>query len=417
MTDEIGRMSLYNNVAVVAGLAFKWYDASGIEHETPSAGDLDEGQSYVIYPGNQGVPENVSFRAYGYVHGATDNADGAQIFIYKSDNPFRADYTLEGSIIGVDLRYDGLKLDGGVYAGGLWHALRHANGTWTQFGDVKGQAGNRGYVNMVACAGVNGELHLCTINSGNSSFWHTIRHANGAWTPFGNVEEQAGDRGNVASVSCAGVNGELHLCTINNDSGFWHTIRHADGTWQQFGDVKAATGNSAPVSNLLKVACADVNNELHVCVMYQTNILWHTIRHADGTWQQFKGIFTGFNFGISVDSIACAGVNGELHVCFASPVGLLWHTVRHANDTWQPFDDVKQQAGDIIYINSVACADVIGQLHLFTGNANGGLWHTVLIDGVWTPFEDIKGLAGNRGNVATVACAGVNNELQVSISI
>jgi hypothetical protein len=55
--------------------------------------------------------------------------------------------------------------------------------------------------------------------------WHTIRYANGAWAPFGDVEGQAGDRGRFVSVALANVNDGLHLCGVTSDGKHWHTIR------------------------------------------------------------------------------------------------------------------------------------------------------------------------------------------------
>jgi hypothetical protein len=33
---------------------------------------------------------------------------------------------------------------------------------------------------------------------------------------------------------------------VTADGGLRHTIRHADGSWQQFGDVKGQTGDPGP---------------------------------------------------------------------------------------------------------------------------------------------------------------------------
>ena len=145
------------------------------------------------------------------------------------------------------------------------HTIRHAN-SWQPFSDVTNQAGVIGAVEL-ACAGINDELHVCAI--ANAHLYHTIRHAN-SWQAFGDVETQANDIGNISDVACAAVNGELHVCAIiqiQNGWSYctWHTIRHAN-SWQAFGNVTKEASYDEKYSGR-HVACANVKNELHVCVI------------------------------------------------------------------------------------------------------------------------------------------------------
>ena len=89
--------------------------------------------------------------------------------------------------------------------------------------------------------------------------WHTIRHADGSWQPFfGDVKAvHPNDPGSFTAVGCAGVNGELHIVGLSSAGGMWHTIRHADGSWQSgFGDVKAVHPNDP--GYFTTVGCAGV---------------------------------------------------------------------------------------------------------------------------------------------------------------
>jgi hypothetical protein len=321
--------------------------------------------------------------------------------------------------------------------GGLRHTIRHADGSWHPFGNVESEAGNMVAIG-VECAAVNGELHVCAVND-ESSLWHTIRHADGSWHPFGNVNQQTGNRGRVRGIACADVKGELHVCAGNGDYGLWHTIRYANGGWQTLKYIKdpyTSTGN------LIKawtgdLACAAINGELHLCLEDYSGLL-HTIRHADGRWLALGDVKRQAGIGNEVEivSVACAAVNGELHVCAATHreytvnfevhvEGGLWHTIRKADGRWLTFGDVKGQAGDRgpvksqtygIIRETVACAAVKGELHVCAVNSDGSLWHTIRhADGSWEPFRNVGEAVGDRRYIDGVALANVNNELHVCI--
>jgi hypothetical protein len=112
--------------------------------------------------------------------------------------------------------------------GGLW--------------EHKGTGGDVGSFTAAAIADLAGELQLSGVTA-DVNIWHTIRHANGSWEAFGNVKGQAGDVGILTAVSVADVADELQLSCAAQDGNLWHTIRHADGTWQPFGNVKGVAGN------------------------------------------------------------------------------------------------------------------------------------------------------------------------------
>jgi hypothetical protein len=127
--------------------------------------------------------------------------------------------------------------------GRLWHAIRSASGPWTSAGDIQGQAGQRGAFKHVACALAEVGLHVCGV-TGDGRLWHTIRFPNGSWAQFGDVEGQAGDRGTFEAVSAIVTpNEDLHVTGITSDGRLWHTIRAANGGWTPFGDVEGQIGD------------------------------------------------------------------------------------------------------------------------------------------------------------------------------
>ena len=309
-----------------------------------------------------------------------------------NDNPF-------------PLLYEELHLLGTTDDGGMWHAIRHANGSWTPFGDVKGQSGNPGYFVAVAGAGVAGVLQVCGITD-NGGMSHTIRQANGTWSQFGDVKGQSGNPGHFAAVACAGVNGELQVSGLTDDGGVWHAIRHANGSWTPFGDVKGQSGNPG---HFVALACAGVAGELQLAGITDDGGMWHAIRHADGSWTPFGNVKGQSGNPGHFTAIGAGAVLGELQVGATTDDGGIWHTIRHNDGSWQSaFGDVTGQSGRPGHLSTVACAGVNTELQLVVDTDIGGVWHTIRYPQSWQPqFGDVKGQSGNPGHFNAVACTNV----------
>jgi prenyltransferase beta subunit len=255
-------------------------------------------------------------------------------------------------------------------AGQLWHTIRHPNGTWQgSFGWVEGQESNNpGAFTAVACAEVSGELHVVSVGPGGQ-LWHTIRHANGSWQgSFGWIEgQESNNPGVFTAVGCAGVNGELQVVGVGPGGQLWHTIRHANGSWQSaFGWIEGQESNNPGA--FTAVACASVSNELQVIGVGPGGQLWHTIRHANGSWQGSFGLIEGqeSNNPGAFTAIGCAGVNNEMQMIGVGPGGKLWHTIRHPNGSWQgSFGLVEgQESNDPGAFTAIACAGVGNEMQM-----------------------------------------------------
>jgi hypothetical protein len=292
-------------------------------------------------------------------------------------------------------------------SGTPWHTIRQASGSWLPFGDVTGQAGNPGIVGSVASAMIGDDLHVVVQTNNDLGVWHTIRHANGSWLPFGDVIGQAGFPGFIQAVSSSGngATGDLHVLASTTDGALWHTIRLADGSWLPFGDVIGQAGNPGVIGS---VASALIGGDLHVVVQTSNDgKAWHTIRLANGTWLPFGDVTgqAGDPGFIQAVSISGNGANGDLHVLASTMTGMPWHTIRQADGTWLPFGDVTGQAGNPGFVGSVASALIGGDLHVVVQTSNDGLaWHTIRrADGTWLLFGDVTGQAGNPGMIQAVS--------------
>jgi phosphatidylserine/phosphatidylglycerophosphate/cardiolipin synthase-like enzyme len=226
----------------------------------------------------------------------------------------------------------------------LWHTIRHANGSWQlKFVAVQSavQGGPPGGFVAVACAGVADELQLVGVGA-DGNLWHTIRDAGGNWNPnFGLVESESkgGPPGGFLAATCAGVAGELQLVGVGNDGALWHTIRHDNGGWEaNFGLVESQS-QGGPSAGFLAAGCAGVAGELQLVGVGKDGALWHTIRHAGGGWEANFGLVESQSQGGPPEgftTVGCASVADELQLAGVGTAGSLWHTIRHANGSWQP---------------------------------------------------------------------------------
>ncbi|MYT23845.1 trypsin-like serine protease [Streptomyces sp. SID7760] len=165
-----------------------------------------------------------------------------------------------------------------VADGKAFHTVRNSTGQWTPFRDVS--SGSVANVTAVATASVRGELQVGVVSGGKP--YHSIRQTNGNWTAWGNVSQAvSGNVGPIGSIGMAGSGDETHfVIATDNGTRQYHTIRAANGTWSPWGDLKDVLGTITAKS----VSAAAVNGELQVAVTTTDGKLLHTTRHTNRTW-------------------------------------------------------------------------------------------------------------------------------------
>jgi Tc toxin complex TcA C-terminal TcB-binding domain/Neuraminidase-like domain/Salmonella virulence plasmid 28.1kDa A protein len=289
---------------------------------------------------------------------------------------------------------DKLHLVGLTSSGGVEHTLQRRDGTWLgERLDVKTVTSDPGSFQAVACAGAVNALHVCGVTTTGGLF-HVLRHFDGSWQrSFGDVKAATGTNpGRFSSVACAvDRTGILHVCATTVDGGIWHTLRHTNGSWQpSLGSVKAAARSDPGEAR--SVACAvDLNNALHVCAATTDGSIWHTLRNQDGSWQHYFGSVKAVTSDPGVIRlVACAtDRDSVLHVCAVTDGGALWHTLRRADGTWQGFfGDVRAAAGSPGALQTVACAcdRDDNSLHVL-GVVEGTAWGAARDSNSWRPFR------------------------------
>ena len=223
--------------------------------------------------------------------------------------------------------------------GGMWHTIRAADGSWLQFGDIRGQAGSPGSFVDCSISGNNdtGELHAAGSTS-DGRLWHTIRQESGAWLQFGDVTGQAGAPGSFGAVAIGLIGGELHVAGITTtDQKLWHTIRRANGSWGRFADVGGQAGSPGSFADV-SIAGNNGTGELHVVGSTSDGSVWHTIRDGSGSWLPFGDVTAQAGTPGSFGHVAIGLVGSDLHVTGVTAADQkVWHTIRDGDGNWDRF--------------------------------------------------------------------------------
>jgi hypothetical protein len=109
--------------------------------------------------------------------------------------------------------------------GKLWHTIRKGNGDWSKFKDITDEGGYPNVFDDVSIAGddLTGDLHVVTlfrtIDAAHAFTprgpWHAIlKGADGGWTPFIDVTGEAGTPDCVAAVETALAGQSLHIAAL-----------------------------------------------------------------------------------------------------------------------------------------------------------------------------------------------------------
>src|SRR5262249_10175854 len=185
--------------------------------------------------------------------------------------------------------------------------------------------------------------------------------------------------------ACTGINGELQICGITADGVMWHTVRHIDGSWTQFAKVPWSTlVSQSPPAPFVGVSCSgNIFGGLYVCAVTGDGRMWQTFQDpqsppGQGPWEWYSEI-----------TASGAGNPGQF-------IGVSCATMR--------YDEANGSFTSLLEVCGVT--------------TDGQMWHTIQDTstanwGNFLTFENVKAKAGDPVNFRAVSCTVVNNELQV----
>jgi hypothetical protein len=319
----------------------------------------------------------------------------------------------------------------------LFHTVRSADGRWQELiglGQDNLEQVPAGFVGASVTT-IAGALMLVGVGT-DGELYHSTREFDGSWHPFHALRRGgiAGGPADFYSASCAGIHGVLHLIGQGSDGLLYHTVRFPDGRWRDYFELIDAEVLGGP-SAFSAAACAADGDCLQVVALDVNGQLHHTLREADGNWQQFRGLGRGqlYDAPARFVGISCATVGGCLHIVGAGADGRLYHTIRWPDGTWQRYFGVlggQQYGGAPHFALSVGCARVGHALEVVAIGSDNRLFHATrrpdgswreslrfgagqLLDGEGQFLEGAGQLLEGSPAFYDVSCAGTGNALHV----
>ena len=200
--------------------------------------------------------------------------------------------------------------------------------------------------------------------------------------------------------TAAGASARSAEAAASTSNLLYHTIRQADGTWQAtFGVVEDRVGGGP--AGFAAVDCGSVGNALHVLGVGTDASLYHTIRNADGSWQTPFGAVSGQVSGVTqgFQQVTCCGTGTDLQVVGLSSDDQLYHTVRAIDGSWQSSFGAVSSAvsGGAQEYRALTCVGTATAMELVAVGSDGQLYHTIRnANGRWqTQFGAIAGQVGS----------------------
>ncbi|MFI9386143.1 hypothetical protein [Kutzneria sp. NPDC052558] len=285
----------------------------------------------------------------------------------------------------------------------LDHTIRHADGTWQPWGTLTIKSVGPQPV-AVASAVINGAEHVIYYGPEKHhppvvyAYHHLVRDTAGNWTDGSLPDAMPGTPSSTDRQAAANLNGHLALVRQQGDV-LALSIQQSDDSWSAWETVPT----SGPIGSFSATANGGVLRV--VTTNFDGSLVTDHDRAADGAWSQDSTSF----YSTATPRVAVAQVGADLHIVAATSFDApyaVWHTIRHANGSWDVFGAVEAEAGNITAVQQIAVTSSRGALQLVASTTDGGLYHTIrAANGTWQRFGDVKGAAGAT-SVGDISLAG-----------
>ena len=163
---------------------------------------------------------------------------------------------------------------------------------------------------------------------------------------------------------CAICNGELHV-VFNDGSELVHSIRYADGKWSPFGNIQDQLWPNRP-RDFESVACDGEGSDLVVASGSTrdngTDVTFYSIRAKPDRWTATRmRALPGWAIGAQLR----LRMNGRRHLLFYAHTGSMmhsvdsveWHTIEETPDDFESIDVALNENG----LHVIACA--VGRIY------------------------------------------------------
>jgi hypothetical protein len=325
----------------------------------------------------------------------------------------------------------------------IWLTRRPSEASpWDPWLDLTSALGPIGDPNDVACAIVDGRLHIC-VHAFNDELWHTMETGPGTFTGWGAAHSVAFSGLELPfRVDCAAVGPQLHVCVdgrtrsgaILSQPAVWRSIRAPSGSWSQRREV---TGRNPVYKDIgcatITPAGAGARPQLEILARALdrsgTEALIHTTLLPTGGSSGDANIVAGGPSAATTDfsrvkSLASAGIGTELHIVVAANDDLFHTVLGSAGGVAELFTSVRVMVNDPSFTGTPgtplrqlifpACANVGGNLHVCALSA-GQIFHTIrLASGLWRNPESSP--VGVFGDVTAAVPGGPSTPFFISIA-
>lgn len=237
-------------------------------------------------------------------------------------------------------------------SGHVYHSVRYADGRWQP--SWQAPPGIPADVVSVAATynGHKGQSeYLVATRSGH--VYHSIRYSD-RWQPFWDAPPGAPTDAVSVAATNDGHAGETQYLVGTHHGRSYHSIRHANGGWEAW-EAPPRIPNGAT-----RVAATSDGEPGETQYLAATSLsVYHAIRHANGTWTAWvtpPGIPYGpisiqslTDFGVKFAPVAATtdGKPGETQYVVVT-TSAVYHSTRHANGTWEAWTTPPGIPADVV---------------------------------------------------------------------